>query len=88
MYHKQAHGRGADFPPRPRNKVPALSGSTTLAIAVSGPSTKIYVNGIAAGTAEDGTRSPGSVGFKASAGARGGRYVLRLTALKIYQAPG
>src|SRR5438552_2180397 len=49
---------------RPINRVPALAGRTLLAIAVDGPSMRIYVNGVQAGTATDGTLSQGGMGFK------------------------
>jgi len=70
---------------RPVNQPPSLSGSATLAIAVDGPSMRIYVNSIEVGTAHDATLSQGLMGFKAGAAARDDPFVMRLTGLKIFQ---
>lgn len=70
---------------RRTNQVPNLAGSTTLAIAVDGPSMRVWVNGMEAGTARDGTLSQGSMAFKAGAAAREDPFVMRLTDLKVYQ---
>src|SRR5579883_1195173 len=72
---------------RRQNAVPALNGSATLAVMVNGPSIRIWVNGVEAGTATDGTLSQGSMGFKAGAAAREDPFIMRLTDLKVYQLP-
>ena len=46
---------------------------------------RIYVNGVQAGTATDGTLSQGGMGFKAGAADRGDPFVMRLADLKIYK---
>jgi hypothetical protein len=70
---------------RPLNPAPALNRSAVLAIAVDGPSMRIFVNGVEVGTAHDGTLTEGGMGFKAGAAAREDPFVMRLTELRVYQ---
>ncbi|MDE3077549.1 MAG: hypothetical protein KGJ86_19180 [Chloroflexota bacterium] len=70
---------------QPVRKVPPLASTTVLTVAVNGPLMHVYIDGLEAGMATDGTLSRGRMAFKAGGADRGDPFSLRLSELKIYQ---